>query len=509
MSFTKKLYSKKFFLVNLVLVGVLIGFAIAFVSVNSGRNAIKAETPPAQSSGQSALAAGAPADVKAALSQAGAVQSAFRYVAKTVLPSVVEINVVVTKKADTDQNQLPWHFFFGEPDQGGQDQNQQQYKEEGLGSGIIVRRTGKTVYVLTNNHVAGDASEIKVKLYDGREFKASLVGADSRKDLALVKFETDSSNIVVATLGDSSKLQVGDWAIAVGNPFGLSSSVTYGNISALGRTGGPDGNISDFIQTDAAINKGNSGGALVDIDGEVIGINTWIASPSGGSIGLGFAIPINNAKSDIDQFINTGKVQYGWLGVSVGELDSAGLKEIGAEGRQGAFIGHVFKNGPADRAHLEAGDFVTAINGTQVKGRDEFIRQVGDIPAGRQAELTVLRDGKTIKCSATLEVRKDNAGSNNADLYPGLDVLSLNSDSIDQSQVPKGVKGVAVVNVYAKSPAAVMGVKPGDIITKVNDRDVSNIRDFFREINRADSSKLSFTINRDGKTLSTLAYVKK
>ncbi len=510
MSFTKKLYSKKFFLVNLVLVGVLIGFAIAFVSINSGRSAIRAEAPASQGGSQSALAASAPADVKAALSQAVGVQNAFRYVAKSVLPSVVEINVVVSKTADSDQNQLPWHFFFGDPDnQDNQGQNQREYKEEGLGSGIIVRKTGKTVYVLTNNHVAGDASEITVKLYDGREFKATLVGADSRKDLALVKFDTDSNDIVVASLGDSSKLQVGDWAIAVGNPFGLSSSVTYGNVSALGRTGGPDGNISDFIQTDAAINKGNSGGALVNIDGEVIGINTWIASPSGGSIGLGFAIPINNAKTDIDQFISTGKVQYGWLGVSVGDIAGENAKELGIEGRQGAFIAHVFKNGPADRAQLKPGDFVTAIDGHSIKNRDEFIRLVGDIPAGRRAVLSLIRDGKQIQCTATLEVRKDNAGSNNADLFPGLDVLSLNSKDIDQSQLPKGVKGVAVMNVYAKSPAAVMGVKPGDIVTEVNGRKVESLKDFYREVNSDASSKLSFTINREGKTLSTLAYVKK
>jgi len=254
MSFLKKLYSKKFFLVNLVLVGVLVGFVLSFVGFSAARgtNSLKAETA-------APALADAPADVKAAIAQATSVQDAFRYVAKTVLPSIVEINVVESKKSDDGQNQLPWKFFFGQPDDGSSNQQAPEYKEEGLGSGIIVRHEGKTVYVLTNNHVAGDASEITVVLHDGREFKASLVGKDSRKDLALVKFDTDARDIVVASLGDSSQLQVGDWAIAVGNPFGLVSSVTIGTVSALGRNGGPDDNISDFIQTDAAINKGNSG----------------------------------------------------------------------------------------------------------------------------------------------------------------------------------------------------------------------------------------------------------
>jgi Do/DeqQ family serine protease len=504
MSFLKKLYSKKFFLVNLVLVGVLVGFVLAFIGFSAahGATSLKAETP-------APALADAPADVKAAIAQATSVQDAFRYVAKTVLPSVVEINVVENKKSDDGQNQLPWKFFFGQPDDGSGSQQQPEYKEEGLGSGIIVRHEGKTVYVLTNNHVAGDASEITVVLHDGREFKASLVGKDSRKDLALVKFDTDARDIVVASLGDSSQLQVGDWAIAVGNPFGLVSSVTIGTVSALGRNGGPDDNISDFIQTDAAINKGNSGGALVNIRGEVVGINTWIASPSGGSIGLGFAIPINNAKKAISDFIDKGKVEYGWLGVSLLDIDKAMAADLGVDAKKGAFVAHVFKGGPADKAGFLPGDFIAEVNGADMKSRDDLVRTVGDIPAGQRARFEVIRDGKTIQLQGLIEARKDSVASDDGSLYPGLDVISLKSEGIDQSKLPKGAKGAAVLNVYAKSPAAVMGVKPGDIITEVNDKPIDSVRGFYRLINDAQAKKLSFTVLRDGQTVSTLAYVKK
>jgi Do/DeqQ family serine protease len=501
MSLLKKLYSKKFFLVNLVLVGVIVGFVLAFTLTRT--NSLRAETATPS-------LADAPADVKAALVQASSVQDAFRYVAKTVLPSVVEINVVATKKSDDTQNQLPWKFFFGQPDDGSNSPQQPEYKEEGLGSGIIVRRDGRTVYVLTNNHVAGDASEITVVLNDGHEFKASLVGKDSRKDLALVKFDVDASQtIVVATLGDSSQLQVGDWAIAVGNPFGLVSSVTIGTVSALGRTGGPDDNISDFIQTDAAINKGNSGGALVNIRGEVVGMNTWIASPTGGSIGLGFAIPINNAKKAIDDFIAKGKVEYGWLGVSLFEPDKATAADLGVDPKKGAFVAHVFKGGPADKAGLLPGDFIVEANGAAMKGRDDLVRTVGDIPAGKRASFTVIRDGKRVGLSGLIEARKDSVASDDGSLYPGLDIISLKSENIDQAKLPKGVKGVAVINVYAKSPAAVMGVKPEDIITEVNEKPVASVRDFYRLMNDDQAKKLSFTVLRDGQSVSTLAYVKK
>ena len=506
MSFGKRLYSKNFFIANLVILGIVIGFALAFMfRANSSANStalpiVKAETPP--------MVAGS--DTEAAISQAEAVQEAFRNIAKTVLPAAVELDVVEGAQKNQPQQQtpqFPFDFFFG-PDTPSPDQFPPQ---EGLGSGVIVRRSGKTVYVLTNHHVAGNATKITVKLSDGREYEGKLVGTDERKDVALVKFETDDSDIVIAKLGDSSKLQVGDWAIALGSPFGYVSSVTTGIISALGRRGGPDGNINDFIQTDAAINKGNSGGALVNIRGEVIGINTWIASPTGGSVGLGFAIPINNVKSAIDDFIVHGTVKYGWLGVSLSNItqDKASAKELGLDGKKGAFIGHVFMNGPADKAGLLPGDFVTAVDGKSVASTDDLVRMIGDIKAGASAKLDIIRRGSQMTLSAKIELRDATVASNNANIFPGITVISLKSDSVDQKQVPAGLRGALVVDVLAKSPAATMGLRTGDVITKINGKNVSDLKEFYETLAKEGRNKLVFTINRDGQTVETLAYVGK
>ena len=510
MALHKKLYSKKFFIANLIVLGVIIGFVFAFVGGrslggNSGRAAslpiVEAETPSVQVT----------PEIGAALSQAEAVQTAFRYVASTVLPSVVELDVV-DKVANTPKAQpsIPFEFFFGPQDQQNQP-NTPKFGQEGLGSGVIVRQDGKTVYVLTNNHVAGNAEKITVIMSDGREFPGSLVGADERKDIALVKFETNDRNIVVANLGDSSKIQVGDWAIALGSPLGLVSSVTTGIVSALGRNGGPDGNINDFIQTDAAINQGNSGGALVNIRGEVIGINTWIATQTGGSVGLGFAIPINNVKSAINDFIAHKSIRYGWLGVSLLNIgsDKATAKDLGIEGKKGAFVAHVFKNGPAYKAGILPGDFITAIGGTDIKSQDDLVRKVGDMEAGSSTNIDLIRGGKALSLNVKVDLRDNSVASNNKDLFPGLSVLSSKSESVDQSKLPASAKdGIIVTDVIAKSPASVMGLKAGDIIIKVNDKKVEGLIWFYATINDPKEKKLTFTIVREDQTIDTLAFNK-
>jgi len=506
MSIAKKLHSRNFFIANLVILGIVIGFALAFMfRANPSPNSaslpvVKAETP--------SMIAGS--DTEAAISTAESVQNAFRNIAKTVLPAIVELDVVEGgQKAQQQQQtpQFPFDFFFG-PD----NSTPQQFQpEEGLGSGVIVRRSGKTVYVLTNNHVAGNATKITVKLSDGREFDGKLVGFDERKDVALVKFETDDTDIAIAKLGDSSKLQVGDWAIALGSPFGYVSSVTTGIVSALGRSGGPDGNINDFIQTDAAINKGNSGGALVNIRGEVVGLNTWIASPTGGSVGLGFAIPINNIKGTIDDFIMHGAGRYGWLGVSLSNItqDKASAKELGLEGKKGALVGHVFLDGPASKAGILPGDFITAVDGKAVQSTDDLVRTVGDIKAGTTARFDLIRRGISMTISAKVDLRNNTVAANNANIFPGVTVISLKSDSVDQTQLPAGVRGALVVDILAKSPAATMGLRTGDIITKINGKSVNDLKDFYEILNKESGKKLAFTVNRDGQTAETLAYVGK
>lgn len=505
MSFTRKLYSRNFFIANLVILGIVIGFALAFMFRAQPQAGVAASLPVVQAESP-AMVPGP--DTEAALAQAEAVQNAFRYIAKSVLPAVVEIDVIEGGQKTTDKNQtpqFPFDFFFGP------DSSPEQYPQEGLGSGVIVRRTGKTVYVLTNHHVAGNATKITVKLSDGREYDAKLVGTDERKDIALVKFETDDADIVIARLGDSSKLQVGDWAIALGSPFGYVSSVTTGIISALGRRGGPEGNINDFIQTDAAINKGNSGGALANIRGEVIGINTWIASPTGGSVGLGFAIPINNVKEAIDDFIAHGSIKYGWLGVSLSEIakDKASAKELGIEGKKGALVGHVFIDGPADKAGILPGDFITAVNGKAVETTEDLVRLVGDLKAGTTARFDLIRRGSPLTISAKIDLRDKNIAGNNANIFPGATLISLKSDSVTKKDLPAGIKGALIVDVLARSPAASMGLRAGDIVTRINGKPVSDLREFYEVLAKERHNRLVFTVNRDGQTVETLAYVGK
>ncbi|MGA2546027.1 MAG: Do family serine endopeptidase [Rectinemataceae bacterium] len=507
MSFVKKLYSRNFFIFNLVLVGVLIGAGATYLGLSQG--AKRAALPSALIRAESP-ASPLPSDIKAALDQAEAVQTAFRYVADKVQPSIVEVNVVEKAQSPKSgpQDQLPFRFFFNNPDDGS-GQPQQPFTEKGLGSGIIVLREGKTVFVLTNNHVAGNASEITVITHDEKEYKATLVGKDDRRDIALIKFESDSQNFSAATLGDSSAVRVGDWAIAIGSPLGLVSSVTAGIVSAVNRSGGPDGNINDFIQTDASINKGNSGGALVNIRGEVIGMNTWIASSTGGSIGLGFAIPINNVKKGIDDFISKGKVEYGWMGIGLDSPDKDTAAELGADPKKAVIAASVFRQSPAEKGGVLPGDVILKVNGEDIKGMEQLQRIVGDLPAGKAASIDVLRNGKRQSLTVNIEVRKDSTAANDGNYYPGLTVRSLKFEDLDQSKLPKDVKGVFVLSVSDKSPGSIVGLKAQDIIIEVNDKPISTVKEFYAAVNDTSAKKLAFTVNRDGETVSTLAYVKK
>ncbi len=503
MSLTKKLFSKRIFLVNLVLVGIMIGFAAAF--------AILAKAPSSESPAiaHAETASAGSADASGAIAYAKGIQTAFNNVARTVLPSVVELDVVGTSTSQ-DGDEFPWRFFFGDPNQAPDEKSApKEFEERGLGSGIIVRRAGKTVYVLTNNHVVTGAKEITVKLHDEREFAGAVVGTDSRRDLAIVSFQSADDSIRVAALGDSDALEVGDWAIAIGSPYGLFSSVTAGIVSAIGRNGGPEGNISDFIQTDAAINRGNSGGALANIDGEVIGINTWIASTTGGSVGLGFSIPINNAVRVIDDIVSKGAVRYGWLGVLLSDLPKPALADLGLGERHGAFIGHVFSDGPAAKAGVRPGDYVTEIDGKAIATLDQLVRIVGDLPVGAKSVFKVVRDGKSVELKVTIDERKEASASDYSKLWPGLEVTALSQEMIEANKLQKGLKGVVVTSVIAKSPASTLGLKIGDVITAMNDKAVDGPAAYYRVLNAPDGQKLQFTILREGQTLTTLALIRK
>lgn len=502
MKITKAMFSRKFFLANLVLTGVLAGFVLAtlFIGARAKTGAIPKLRAENQAQSDPLVAEG--------LAQAEKVQSAFNFIAKQVMPSIVEIKVVEEVSPTTgDQGDWPWKFFFDNQD----DQQKRQPSprtERGLGSGVVVENRDDQYFVLTNNHVAGKAKEITVILKDKREYKASLVGKDERRDLAVIVFQTKEKNINLAKLGDSDKVQVGDWAVALGNPLGLDFSMTAGIISALQRSGGPDNNISDFIQTDAAINQGNSGGALVNVRGEVIGINTWIASPSGGSIGLGFAIPINNAKRAVRDIIDKKEVKYGWLGVRLSDSDASFLSSLGAEGRKGAFVEDVVDSSPADKSGILPGDLVIAVGDKKVAEYAELTRIVGDIEAGRTVAFSVIRDGQEKIVNVKIEERNEKVVSDNSKLWPGIYVINSDSEMLkDQEDLAKA-KGVVVGSVMAKTPAAGMGLQTKDLITELNGKKIKNLREFYAALN-ASKGKISFRYIREGKEFETPAYIKK
>jgi serine protease Do len=446
---------------------------------------------PAFSTGQSEPAASVPVrqsvQVPESLEQ---IQYSFRDVAKAVLPVVVEINTeeVVTQRSPRFQS--PWDFFFGNPD--GEPQ-EREFRQPGLGSGVLVERQGSKIYVLTNNHVVGSADKINVRLHDEREFSGKLVAADPRRDLAVVVFET-REQLPLASLGDSDQLAVGDLVLAVGNPFGFESTVTMGIISALGRRadmGASVATLTDYIQTDAAINPGNSGGALVNLRGEVVGINTWIASQTGSNSGLGFAVPINNAKKTVADILSKGKVEYGWLGVSINDLDSRlfpGVREqfqIGEQG--GAFVLNVYKGSPAQKAGVLPGDYITSIGGQSLRNADQLTQVVGNLPAGKDYELKLLRAGAARTLSIRLAIREEEKelAAQNKNLWPGLFVGVLSDELRKELKLTDKAKGPIVTAVWENSPAASAGLKQGDVILKVNDTEVPTVFEFYRELNAA------------------------
>ena len=435
------------------------------------------------------------------LSVLEAMQNVFRSISEQVLPSVVEVDVTEKKTRPANPfGDLPFKFFgFPENDE------PREYEAQGLGSGVIIRKDGKKYYVLTNNHVAGSATEISVKLNDGRKFDGKLVGADERMDVALVSFEADDASIPIATLGDSDKVQTGDICFAMGAPLGYSQSVTEGIVSATGRSGGQIGNINDFIQTDTAINQGNSGGPLLNIYGEVIGINTWIASQSGGSQGLGFAIPINNIKHDIDEFISNGKVTYGWLGVSLVEIRDEVNESLGVKGKDGAFASQIFVDSPAFKGGMQAGDYITELNGRPVKNLDQLVRDVGSLPAKKEAKFKVVRGGKEMPLSVMITERTKEVASSTK-LWPGFVPVPLTDDVRKKLEIDNKIEGVAVTNVQAKSPAASLRLQDGDVITAVNGKKVKNLAEFYAALDLTKTKSIQFTIGSGSGSITTGTY---
>jgi len=429
--------------------------------------------------------------------------SAFSAIAKEALPAVVFIDVQTTIEVPSYHYRYhPFEDFFGRrrgyavPEEG----EPRKYSQEGQGSGFIISKDG---YILTNNHVVRDVDEITVTLADGRTFKASLIGADPKSEVALIKIE-GGNDLPVLELGDSDALQVGEWVLAAGNPFGLSQTVTAGIVSAKGRDSTGIAEYGNFIQTDAAINPGNSGGPLLNIHGQVIGINTAIYSRTGGYMGIGFAIPINMADQIKDQLIKYGKVTRSVLGIIIQEVDEDLAKSFGLEETSGILIAEVSEKSAAEEAGLKGGDIIVEMDGVKTGKLGTFRNRVASTPPSTSVELKIFRDGKYQKVRAsTRKMGGDDAEKPKPDsgIYDKLGLVAENLNSKAGQQMGyTGEEGVLITEVEQGSAAWRAGLKPGQIVESVNRQPVKNVRDFKKALSEAGgNNKILFLIS-DGRS---------
>ena len=421
---------------------------------------------------------------------------AFASVAEHVKPAVVFIKS--ERRERVSSRRLPPGFedFFQVP--------RHPQIEQGSGSGFIVSQDG---YILTNNHVAGDADQINVKLADGREFKARLIGKDTETDLAVVKI--DAQNLPFARLGNSDALEQGEWVIALGSPFGLQQTMTAGIVSATGRDlGVQGGQFTNFIQTDASINPGNSGGPLVNMQGEVVGINTLIFSQTGTSAGVGFAIPSNLATKVYAQLIKSGKVTRGYLGVYLQPVSPSLARTVGYNGTEGAVVGDLTDDSPAARSGLRSGDVIVEFDGKPVKSPKQLTEIVADTPVGKSSEVKYVRDGHVETTSIRLGERPSKPGDqdqpeNGADPEQdagklGASVSNVTGELARQMKL-KMPGGVMIQNVQPDSPAAEAGLRRGDVIHRVNRTPINNRQEFLRALASVKGEKeITFQVEREG-----------
>lgn len=408
-----------------------------------------------------------------------------------VLPAVVSVHVEGTQVQS--QQQLPRELkrFFG-PYFPGQQQSSRPF--EGLGSGVII--DAAKGYVLTNNHVINNADKINVQLNDGRELGAKLVGRDEHSDIALLQL-SDVKNLTAIKMADSDQLRVGDFAVAVGNPFGLGQTATSGIISALGRSGLNLEEQENFIQTDASINRGNSGGALVNLNGELIGINTAILAPSGVNVGIGFAIPSSMAQNLSQQLIEFGQVKRGLLGIKGSEMTPDIAKALNSDAQRGAFVSEVLPKSAAAKAGIRAGDILVSVNGKPISSFAELRAKVGTTAPGKIIKVGLLRGGKPQEVSVTLD-NSESASTNAETMSPALQGVSLSNGAL-----PSGNKGVRVDNVYKGSTAAQIGLQKGDVIIGVNRQRVDSIT-ALRKVLEAKPPMMALNVVRGGETIYLL-----
>ncbi len=436
----------------------------------------------------------------------------FTVLAEKQGPAVVNISITQVMR----RNQMPFpgmpndenlqEFFkrFGIPGMpgmpGAPGQGEQEYKSQSLGSGFIISQDG---YILTNAHVIDAADEVLVKLSDKREFKAKIIGADKRTDIALIKIE--AKNLPKVTIGDPSKLKVGEWVAAIGSPFGLENTMTAGIVSAVGRAL-PQENYVPFIQTDVAINPGNSGGPLFNLDGEVVGVNSQIYSRSGGSMGLSFSIPIDVAIGISNQLKTSGKIRRGWLGVAIQELTKDLAESFGMKDTKGALIAGVEKAGPAEKGGLEAGDVILQFDGKPIEVSSDLPRVVGMTDPGKSVNVDVLRKGskKTLRIkvgempSEDIEISQSNTPSTEA--VSNKIGLTLNALTPEQKKKLNGKNGLLVIG--SVGAAAESGIRRGDVILGLNNNETQSVDQFNKQINAVRAGKMvAVLVQRGDSTL--------
>ncbi len=452
--------------------------------------------------------------VQPAVPHSASSPGSFADVIETVSPAVVNIMISKLEQAQPTGfeqepgaqrgqrgQQFPFDEFFGRFF----DQPNQQKRErrtEGQGSGFIVDSNG---YIVTNNHVADGADKIVVTMPDGRKFDATLVGHDAKTDLALIK--VNATGLPHVTFGDSDHARVGDWVVAIGNPFGLGGTATAGIVSARGRDiqSGP---YDDYLQLDAPINFGNSGGPVFNAGGDVIGVTTAIFSPNGGNIGIGFAIPANQAKTVIAELRSNGSVERGWLGVQIQNLDEELSASLKVPNQHGALVAEVLKDGPAAHGGVLPGDVITRFNDHDIDSARMLSRVVADTSPSKAAKVTVWRDGKSHELNVKLgeaakseqvaEAARAPASGPQATAGLGLTLRPLTDEDRSQLSVPSDVNGALVVAVAPDSPAAEKGVRPGDVITRVNQQNVKNAAEAVTALNAAKKGDRALLLVRRG-----------
>jgi serine protease Do len=431
------------------------------------------------------------------------VPASFSQLAEAVGPAVVNIRTVKTLKGggpvfrhfqrEPGGRENPFNEFF---ERFFGDEMQREFKQPSLGSGFIIDKDG---YVVTNNHVIEDADQIKVKLDDEKEFDAQVIGRDASTDLALLKVKSNSHDFPVLKLGDSAQLKVGQWVVAIGSPFGLERTVTAGIVSAKGRVIG-SGPYDDFIQTDASINPGNSGGPLLNLKGEVVGINTAIIASGQG---IGFAIPINLARGIIDQLKAGGEVTRGWLGVAIQDVNQEMADYYGIETKKGVFVSDVFKGDPADAAGIRPKDIIVEVNGQKVETSRQLTSLVAAIPVGQGVKIKVIRDGqpktfnvKIAKRDDTKVAARGETPEKREDQLLGLRVSALTPEMAQRFNI-RETAGVIVIDVQSGSQAEEAGMRVGDIIKEINRQSIESVKDYNEALKKiSKDSAVSFFIWR-------------